>query len=316
MSFLVLPKPCGPRGKPRRVGFEMEFVGLSVEEAVRVVEKVVSGPVSSPQRYTYEIENRELGTFKIEIDSQVLVQRTYREAMDKVGLHPKDSAAGEQMERWLTKAALAVVPCEVVTPPLPREHFALTEELREALRLAGAKGTHESMLYAFGLHLNPEAPALDADTLCRYLQAYVLVEPQLREEVLIDLTRRVVPFVDPFPAPYRRRLADPHYRPNLPGLIADYLAANPTRNRSLDMLPLFAHVAPDAVRGQTQEDHLIKPRPAFHYRLPDCRIDDARWRIATEWNHWVRVERVAEEPRLLQAVIRAAQRGEVTQLSL
>jgi hypothetical protein len=39
--------------------------------------------------------------------------------------------------------------------------------------------------------------------------------------------------------------------------------------------------------------HLVKPRPAFHYRLPNCMVDEADWTLAEEWNRWVVVERLA-----------------------
>jgi hypothetical protein len=48
-----------------------------------------------------------------------------------------------------------------------------------------------------------------------------------------------------------------------------------------------------------RDPHLVKPRPTFHYRLPDCRIDEPGWRPSVDWNRWVAVERLAEDPERL-----------------
>ena len=39
----------------------------------------------------------------------------------------------------------------------------------------------------------------------------------------------------------------------------------------------------------------LSGRPTFHYRMPNCCVDDADWRIAHEWNHWVEVEKLAND---------------------
>ena len=43
----------------------------------------------------------------------------------------------------------------------------------------------------------------------------------------------------------------------------------------------------------------VKGRPTYHLRLPDCRIDEADWSLALEWNRWVWVERIAEDAPLM-----------------
>jgi hypothetical protein len=45
---------------------------------------------------------------------------------------------------------------------------------------------------------------------------------------------------------------------------------------------------------------LIKARPTFHYRLPDCKIDDPDWALKATWNDWVEVERLAADDERLQ----------------
>src|SRR5690606_31944054 len=105
----------------------------------------------------------------------------------------------------------------------------------------------------------------------RYLRAYVCLQEWLFERAHVNLARRATPYVDPLPGRYIRRVIDAGYAPTLETLIDDYLAENPTRNRALDLLPLFAHL--DAPRVQrVVADPLIKARPTFHYRLPNSEI--------------------------------------------
>jgi hypothetical protein len=96
------------------------------------------------------------------------------------------------------------------------------------------------------MQLNPELPDTDVDSVRGYLQAYLCLEDWLRMRSEVDLTRRLTFFADPFPKAYARTVVDAGYSPNLDRLIDDYLDANPTRNRSLDMLPLFCHLDEDA----------------------------------------------------------------------
>ena len=98
----------------------------------------------------------------------------------------------------------------------------------------------------------------------------------------------------PMPQSYVLKVVDSHYRPGLAQMIDDYLVANPTRNRDLDMLPLFAELDPERVRRQFQSP-LVKARPTFHYRLPDTRLSDPSWGLITEWNRWVQVEWLAAD---------------------
>ena len=86
-------------------------------------------------------------------------------------------------------------------------------------------------------------------------------------------------------------------------LIDDYIAFNPTRNRDLDLLPLLAFIDEAEVRRQLP-DEKINPRPTFHYRLPDMQLGDPDWGLASEWNRWVLVERLAEDGERLAALCR------------
>jgi len=46
------------------------------------------------------------------------------------------------------------------------------------------------------------------------------------------------------------------------------------------------------------------PRPTFHYRLPNSRIDDPEWRFADEWNHWLAVEKLVSNNEMFEKLSR------------
>ncbi len=53
------------------------------------------------------------------------------------------------------------------------------------------------------------------------------------------------------------------------------------------------------------ERKLVKGRPAFHYRLPDCKINVPGWTAAAPWNRWVYIEKLAANDALLLELIGA-----------
>lgn len=116
----------------------------------------------------------------------------------------------------------------------------------------------------------------------------------LRQEIEVDLTRRILPHASQFPNEYVLQLMAPDYHPDLRQFIEHYAAYNPTRNRELDLYPLFLHLMPDLV-DELVDDPRIKARPAFHYRLPNASLSQAGWSAVTEWNRWVAVERLAAD---------------------
>ena len=101
-----------------------------------------------------------------------------------------------------------------------------------------------------------------------------------------------------YPQAYKRRVLDPDYWPDLTNLTTDYLAANPTRKRALDLLPLLAYLDEKLVRSALPHEK-IGSRPVFHYRLPQAHVSDAMWSIMQDWGRWLRVERLAINPKQL-----------------
>ena len=140
----------------------------------------------------------------------------------------------------------------------------------------------------------------------RYLKSFFILYPWLLEILNIDLSRRISPFIDHFPDPYVQLVLDLNYAPTVDQLITDYLKYSPTRNRPLDMMPIWALLDEDRVKN-VLGDEKNKPRPTFHYRLPNSRIEDPDWSFIQEWEHWMEVEKLAADDEMLRKLSRLYQ---------
>lgn len=304
MHFRQPPRMNTPEGSQRRIGVELEFAGVGLQRISEIIARMAEGEIEPVNRFEHDVTGAAEGKYTVLMDSRVLHSARYLEFLSKLGIDGQTPETLHDIEQLLEDVAGMLVPYEVVTPPLPFKRLDFSDRLRETLRAAGAVGTTGSPFYAFGLHLNVEAASLEAGWLLAMLRAYVLLEEWIAHETEVIVTRKMSSFIDPFPVEYVAKLLDPSYDPDLKALMTDYLEYNPTRNRSLDMLPLFCHLDCDLVHGYPVEHHKMKPRPAFHYRLPNCKIDEPDWRVAIEWNYWVDIERLAEDRELLDAMSR------------
>ncbi len=282
------PRLTAPDGSPRRVGVELEFADLDAPSAARLVRDLYGGEITVENPHRCRVRNTRLGDFAVELDMR--------------SAHPKkgDAEPGaldaflEKLRPLWGSIGSLVMPFEIAAPPVPFERLPELEVLVTGLRDRGAAGTGASPLFAFGLHFNPEVAATDADYVLDHLKAFLVLSPWLRAQIRVDPTRRMTGFIAAFPVEYAVKVTDPAYRPDMDTLIADYLEANPTRNRELDLFPLFAHLNPEALSAKITDPH-VRPRPTFHYRLPNARIGDPDWSLAQDWNRWVAVEELAAD---------------------
>lgn len=284
------PLTTNPDGKPRRVGVEIEFAGINAKDTALLIQTLYAGTLERLDAHRFKVADSCFGDFGIELDTQYAHPDGTRPDTSAL-LHPDME---ERTRELLGDVVSGLVPTEVVCPPVPWEALSRMDDLIHGLHQAGAKGTDASLLYGFGLHLNPEIAATNVNYLRDMLRAYLLLAGWLREQIKVDITREVLPHANPFPKEYARQVLAPDYAPDLDTLVDDYLIANPTRNRELDMLPVFAYLCPThphALLGDT----LTKPRPTFHYRLPNAQLSESAWGAVMEWNRWVEVERLAAD---------------------
>lgn len=287
------------KGDPRRVGVEIEFAGVTVRDAARLVHDHFGGQIDQPSAHRAKITDTPFGDFTVELDAQVVHPDGAAEGKGDLGEKILGKDFDARAREALGHAVSALVPCEIVAPPIPWDRLGELNPLCDALRGAGAEGTDANPLYGFGLHLNPEVAEESAAYALKHLQAFVILADWLRECIEIDPTRRLLPHIDPFPKAYIKRILRPDYAPDLETLIRDYAADNPTRNRELDMTVLFRHLDEDTLVAVMDDVDLIKARPTFHYRLPNASLSDPDWNAVVEWNRWVKVEELAANDELL-----------------
>jgi hypothetical protein len=279
--FLSLPAADRATGEARRVGIEIEFAGLTESRAAEVVAGALGGRIARVAEYELAIEDTAVGRVDCYLDTAFRKGRQH--ALSRLGL----------------EIGREVIPVELVTEPLDPGMLPRIDALRETLRQAGAIGSRDGLLLSFGVHLNVEVVSPEVPDWLPVLTAFALIEDWLRLADPIDGSRRILPFVDPYPTSFVRGILALPPDAAMHDVVRFYLAENPTRNRALDMLPLFARIAPEEIERERARLGKIAPRPTYHYRLPDSRIDEPSWRLAYEWNRWVLIERVAADPEIM-----------------
>lgn len=258
-------------GRPRRVGVEIEIAGSSARTLAAALRDLRGGHIVELDPFRFRVEGSALGAITVELDL-------------RLAHPPADAAAGPR--RWLARTigvgVSRLVPVELIFEPLPPARLPELDRLMQELvgRMPG--------LRLDGPHLNPEVASLAPHHLVTHLRAFVRLAPELRAEMGVPAPGRIG-FLTAYPSRYQALVSDPAYRPDRDRLIDDYLAANPTRYRELDLLPLLSTLAPERVRQRLWLQK-IKPRPVFHWRMPAARPFAG---VVADWNRWVAVERLA-----------------------
>lgn len=226
---------------------------------------------------------------------------------------PPDSPAEERpgATRALTRAAVEklaavsgpVSSCEVHCPPVPFREVDCLDRLLDELRRSGAARDREAAPLPLGFDLVVDAEDTGADTIASVIKSFCLISDWLRQDYAAPDIEEAIAFPEPYSLDYRTLVAEPGYQPDINRLAADYIRHNPTRNRELDLLPLFADIAAEALET---EDTLppIQPMRAYCYRLPRAGLARAGGIVADELQRWQMVESIAADP------VRLGQMGE------
>lgn len=294
------------QGEPRRAGFEFEFGNIGVKQLAVTLQQRFGGSLQETNAFEITLTNSELGTLKIERDANLLTSLKYRDWLQQFDLDENSLLDPQRLDQEVDQFSRWLIPCEIVTEPLPFQQIAKLAQLNELLLSLDAQGTQSAPHYAFGLHINISLRSTAAGEILKHIQAFLLLSDWLIDNAATDITRRFfTKFIEPFPEAYYNYVLDPEYQVDQATLINDYLLFNPTRNRPLDLLPLFSELDKERVLGgvNAEEKPLIKARPAFHYRLPDCRVGDPAWSVAGEWQRWLLIEKIANDPQQLQQLL-------------
>lgn len=293
------------QNKERMVGFEIEYASVPLDQSAKLIQELFGGEIEKETEAEWKVTDTCFGAFGLEIDAEPI--KTLSSSLPKEAARAKGvvgelyRTAADKTVEAVNRIGTKVVPFEIVTPPVPVSAIPELDKLREALHLAFAKDTRSSIYNAFGLHINPDVLSTDSRSILRHIQAFALLFPWLRDVHEMDATRSLSAFAEPYPNDYIDHIIAVDYAPSLEELIRDYHAFNPTRNRALDMLPLFAHLEPELVEELYGSEEKINARPTYHYRLPNCEVANGDWSLMKEWSRWLLVEETAEnQSRLFQ----------------
>ncbi|MBU2580482.1 MAG: amidoligase family protein [Alphaproteobacteria bacterium] len=308
------PRGTSFENRPRRVGVEIEFAAVGAGKVARRIADLYGGDYRRDDPHRYRIEGTRFGDFVVELDTQYAHRAPDSPAPSSTGLQGFMDTFSDAMREMYGDIGSLVIPYEVVCPPIEFADLGELEALIGALREEGAQGTRDNLLHAFGVQLNPEIATRDPNWILAILKAEILLSEWLRAIISVDMARRIMAFADPFPQAYAHKILSDEYWPDRDALIDDYLIHNPTRNREVDMLPLFLWLDEQRVRAKIP-GKLVKPRPTFHYRLPDANIRQAHWGVTLEWNRWCVVERLAEDREALAEMGRAYIDNDISILS-
>jgi hypothetical protein len=297
MEFHMPPVLHNAHGELRKVGFELEYGGVDLDATAEIIIGLYEGKHHRVSNFLQEVRDTELGIFQLKMDARTLTEKSYEEVLERFGVDTKSQSVEELVEKF----ASAIVPYELSAPPLPITQIHRIEELRKALYEKKARGTKSSIILAYATHINAEIPRRDVETVLNYLRAFMLLYPWLYDKAEIAIRRRLASYINPYPDEYVRLVLSPGYNPGMEQLIDDYHEFNPDRNRALDLYPLLSCLNAERIASKGDLGN-VKPRPTFHYRLPNSLVDEPDWSIAKEWNQWNCVEILASQPDKIRAV--------------
>jgi hypothetical protein len=292
-----LPIRHGLNGNVRRVGIELEFGGLPIDKVAALVGQAIGAKAQQIDPFRYTIDAAE-GRYAIELDTRWAHPDFVAQYATDLP-EPIRNEIADGVSRTAGTLLNGIFPIELVCPPIAYDQAETLRPVVTALADAGALGTAHSAISGFGMHINVEVANLEVEHLLSVTRAYLLLSFWLRRESRVAAIRHLQSYIEPFSEAYKRHVLAPDYNPDLTTFMVDHMHFNPTRNMELDLLPIFAVIDAERVQA-TLPGIKNSARPTFHWRLPNCRIDEPDWHPAQDWQRWVTVERLATDPLQLE----------------
>ena len=197
-EFQTPPITTNKAGKERSVGFEFEFTGVEMDQTASILSRLYGGKIEQLSTFEFKVSGTKFGDFGLELDAQLIREKKYEKFLQSIGIELSEFVEQETIEDSLKELASSVVPYEIITPPILLSEMHELTKLVDELRKHKAKGTGSSFVYAFGLHLNPEIPDDSTGLLLNYLRAFVLLDPWIRKDGKVDVSRQITPFINRF----------------------------------------------------------------------------------------------------------------------
>ncbi len=276
----------------RQIGVEIEFYGIDVLGTADLLVGLFHGDIQKINHSEAVVENSELGDIKVELDARLAHQ--IAEYTNK----NKDNKLLQSLEQSSSELLrLASVPVEIVFPPINIEKLNKLDSVIPTLYQAGAKGTQDNPIFAFGVHLNVSTQETDVSYFQNMLLSFFLLQVWLAEKTRQDFSRIISGYNKLYPHKFGIGLIEQKFDA-LVNLIEFYKKYIPDRNYALDIYPLWAYLHEECLSKEKQD--LVKARPTFHYRLPDCKLGQNGWSFSQEYDWWLEVEILSKDTKKLE----------------
>jgi len=102
-GFIIPPDTDNHEGKPRRFGYELEYVGVDLRESVAMLEQLLDCQAEQENAFVYHLPTDQHGQFRIEIDASLLSEDSYKEYLGAIGMNTEYLPL-ERRQRRLFKA--------------------------------------------------------------------------------------------------------------------------------------------------------------------------------------------------------------------
>lgn len=278
----------------RKIGVEIEFYGVDVAQTSTLLSGLFNGDIKQNSNSEATLENSQIGDIKVELDAQLAHKISDYTSKNNNDFSQTLGQAGNELLR------LASVPVEIVFPPVDINKLDQLDSVIPLLCDAGAKGTQDSPFFAFGVHLNVSTSETKPAYYRDVMLSFFLLQYWLAKKTRQDFSRVVSGYNKLYPHKFGIGLMNVEFL-TLIELINFYEIHVPDRNYALDMYPLWAHLHKDCLSEKKQ--NLIKARPTFHYRLPDCKLGQEGWNFSQEYKWWCEVEKLAKDKKKLNDIV-------------
>src|SRR5690606_20133662 len=132
-SFRLPPQLTGPDGQIRAAGFEFEIGNVGVEALARALADQLGGTLKVNSSFEIFVEDSALGRLKVERDTRLFTSLAYRHWLQNLGVDFSPGSEGERRERNVDKLSRQLIPCEIVTEPLPLTDLASLQQVLDVI---------------------------------------------------------------------------------------------------------------------------------------------------------------------------------------
>ena len=124
-------------GQVRRAGFEFEFGNLPILETAEALKASLGGELAIKSPFEATLHHSSIGKLKIERDANILKSVKYRKWLEQLGVAFSPGSVAHGIEANIDNASRLLIPCEVVTEPIPFDQLDKLDNLILTLNSLG-----------------------------------------------------------------------------------------------------------------------------------------------------------------------------------